>query len=339
MEIVARGLDTPWAIAFAPDGRMFVTERPGRVRVIQNGTLLPDAWATLPVSEKDGAERGLMGIAIDPDFARNGYVYLAYTYRSGTRDVNKLVRMRDTNGRGVEETVLVDGAGGGDNHDGGRVKIGPDGKLWWALGEAGGPTNVAQLPDRINGKILRLELDGSVSADNPTRGSYVWSMGHRNPQGLAWHPDTGVLYSTEHGPSMNGTTFCCHDEVNLIVPGGNYGWPTVWGIARDARYLDPVLESGPSTTWAPAGAAFVTRGAYRGSLLFATLAGQHLHRVVFGTDGRTVAFEERLLDRTYGRLRDVVEGPDGALYVLTSNRDGRGQPKPDDDKVLKVTLR
>jgi glucose/arabinose dehydrogenase len=306
---------------------------------MQNGTLLAEPWATLNVSEKDMAERGLLGIAIDPGFAGNGYVYLAYTYRSGTRDVNRLVRMRDANGRGVDETVLIDGAGGGDNHDGGRVKVGPDGKLWWALGEAGGPQNVAQLADRVNGKILRLELDGSVPADNPTRGSYVWSMGHRNPQGLAWHPDTGALYATEHGPSMNGTSFCCHDEVNISVAGGNYGWPTVWGVAGDPRYLDPVLESGPTTTWAPAGATFITSGAFRGSLVFASLAGQHLHRVVFGTDGRTVLLEERLLATTYGRLRDVVEGPDGALYVTTSNRDGRSFPKPDDDKILRVVLR
>jgi glucose/arabinose dehydrogenase len=306
---------------------------------MQNGTLLAEPWATLNVSEKDMAERGLMGIAIDPGFARNGYVYLAYTYRSGTRDVNRLVRMRDADGHGVDETVLIDGAGGGDNHDGGRVKIGPDGKLWWALGEAGGPQNVAQLAERINGKILRLELDGSVPADNPTRGSYVWSMGHRNPQGFAWHPDTGAMYSTEHGPSMNGTSFCCHDEVNLIVAGANYGWPTVWGVAGDARFSDPVLESGPSTTWAPAGATFVTAGAFRGSLVFASLAGQHLHRVVFATDGRTVLLEERLLATTYGRLRDVIEGPDGALYVTTSNKDGRAFPKPDDDKILRVVLR
>ena len=326
-------------MAFAPDGRLFVTERPGRVRIIQNGALLPDAWATLPVSEADGAERGLLGLALDPDFARNGYVYVAYTYRAGTRDANRLVRMRDVGGRGGEERVLIDGAGGGDNHDGGRVKVGPDRKLWWTVGEAGGPQNVAQLADRINGKILRVELDGSVPPDNPTRGSYVWSMGHRNPQGLAWHPDTGALYSTEHGPSQNGTSFCCHDEINVIVPGGNYGWPTVWGIARDPRYLDPAHESGASTTWAPGGATFVTRGAYRGSLLFGALAGQHLHRVVFGTDGRTVVLDEKLLDHQYGRIRDVVEGPDGAIYVSTSNRDGRTFPGRDDDRILRVTFR
>jgi glucose/arabinose dehydrogenase len=339
VEVIARGLEAPWAIAFAPDGRMFVTERPGRVRVVQNGSLLPDPWATVPAANTPGAERGLMGIAIDPDFSRNGFVYLAYTYRSGTRYVNKLVRMRDSGGRGVEETVLLDNGGGGDDHDGGRVKIGPDGKLWWALGEAGGPANVAQIPNAINGKILRLELDGSVPADNPTRGSYAWSLGHRNVQGLAWHPDTRALYATEHGPSNNGTSFCCHDEVNLIVPNGNYGWPTVWGVARDQRFLDPVLESGPSETWAPSGAAFVTTGPYRGSLVFASLAGQHVHRVVFALDGRTVAFQEKLLDHQYGRIRDVVEGPDGALYVITSNRDGRAFPQRDDDRILKVLLR
>lgn len=338
VEVVARGLDTPWALAFAPDGRIFVTERPGRIRVIQGGVLQPDPWATLAVTERDGAEKGLMGVAVDPAFARNGFVYVAYTYRSGTRDMNKLVRLRDSGGRGVEETAILDGGTGGDNHDGGRVKIGPDGKLWWALGESGTDAQVAQKPDRINGKILRLELDGRVPADNPTPGSHVWSLGHRNPQGIAWHPDTGALYSTEHGPSMNGTSFCCHDEVNLIVPGGNYGWPTVWGIARDPRYRDPVHESGASETWAPGGAAFVSSGPLRGSLLFAALRGQHVHRLVFGPDG-TVAFEERLLASQYGRIREVAEGPDGAIYVTTSNRDGRGSARADDDRVLRLTFR
>lgn len=338
VEVVARGLDTPWALAFAPDGRMFVTERPGRIRVVRDGVLLAEPWATLPVTERDGAEKGLMGIAVDPGFARNGFVYVAYTYRSGTRDMNKLVRLRDLNGRGVEETAILDGATGGDNHDGGRVKIGPDGKLWWALGESGTDAQVAQKADRINGKILRLELDGRVPSDNPTPGSYVWSLGHRNPQGIAWHPDTGALYSTEHGPSMNNTSFCCHDEVNVIAPGGNYGWPTVWGIARDPRYRDPVHESGASETWAPGGAAFVSSGPLRGSLLFAALRGQHVHRLVFGPTG-AVVFEENLIANAYGRIREVVEGPDGATYVTTSNRDGRGFARQDDDRVLRLVFR
>ncbi len=339
VEVVVRGLDTPWALAFAPDGRIFVTERGGRVRVVQNGALQQAAWATIPVVARSGSESGLLGLALDPDFARNGFVYIAYTFTGGTgRTMNRLSRFReDGAGRGVEEKVLLDGALGNTNHDGGRVKFGPDGKLWWTMGDAGND-RVAQDAGALNGKILRLEKDGSVPADNPFPSSYVYSYGHRNPQGLAWHPDTRVLYETEHGPSGLPPA-CCHDEVNLIEPGANYGWPTVYGIARDPRFRDPLLESGATETWAPSGAAFVTSGPFRGSFVFATLAGRHLHRVVFGADGRTVVVSEKLLNNAYGRLRDVVEGPDGLLYVLTSNRDGRGSPTPDDDRLLRVTLK
>lgn len=336
VEIVVTGLEAPWALAFAPDGRIFVTERPGRVRVVKGGALQAAPWATLRVAT--GGEDGLLGIALDPDFARNGLVYLAYTYAApGGRLQNKLVRMRDDGGRGVDETVLVDGGAGNVVHDGGRVKVGPDGKLWWTVGDAGTDAN-AQDTRTLNGKVLRVERDGSVPTDNPFPGSYVWSYGHRNAQGLAWHPDTGALYETEHGPS-GVAPFCCHDEVNLIEKGANYGWPTVIGTPHDARFKDPLLESGSVDTWAPSGAAFVSRGPFRGSLVFATLRGTHLHRVVFGADGRSVVVEQRLLAGTYGRLRDVVEGPDGLLYVLTSNRDGRGSPARDDDRLLRVTLR
>lgn len=341
VQVVASGLEAPWAVDLTPDNRLFVTERPGRVRVIffgQGGGLRPEPWATLNVSAQTGAERGLLGIAIDPDFARNGFVYIYYSYAVGGGSQNRLVRMRDDNGRGVEETILLDNIPGGSIHDGGRVKFGPDGKLYVTTGDAGNSAN-AQDMRSLGGKILRLEKDGKVPADNPTAGSPVYSFGHRNVEGIAWHPDTKALYQTEHGPS-GVFPECCHDEVNLIVAGANYGWPTVRGIARDARFRDPLLESGGTDTWAPAGAAFATRpGPFRGSFLFATLRGVHLHRVVFGPDGRTVAFEERLLENRFGRLRDVYELPSGEFLVLTSNRDGRGDPARDDDRILLVTLR
>ncbi|TMC77175.1 MAG: PQQ-dependent sugar dehydrogenase [Chloroflexi bacterium] len=305
VQLVAGGLVAPWAVDLAPDGRLFVT----------------------------------LGVALDPDFSRNGFVYLYYSYTAangGTRD--KVVRLRDDNGRGTEETVILDGIPGNSNHDGGRVKFGPDGKLYITTGDAENGAN-AQNPASLAGKILRINKDGSVPADNPTPGSPVWSLGHRNVQGIAWQPDTAALYETEHGPS-NPFPDCCHDEVNLIVRGANYGWPTVRAIANDQRFRDPLVESGNFETWAPSGAAFASRpGPLHGSLLFATLRGQHLHRIVFGADGRTIAFQEKLLTGQYGRLRDVYEIASGEFLVLTSNRDGRGQPVPDDDRVLLVTLR
>lgn len=339
--LVAAGLEVPWAMDLAPDGRLFITERAGRVRIVQlgqGGGLRPDPWATLPASTVRAGEKGLLGLALDPDFARTRFVYLYYSYAAtGGATRNKVVRMRDENGRGVEETVLLDGIPGNANHDGGRLKFGPDGKLYVTTGDAENGLN-AQNAGSFGGKVLRLNRDGSIPADNPTAGSPVWSLGHRNVQGLAWHPDSGALYETEHGPS-NPFPDCCHDEVNAIVAGGNYGWPAATGVANDQRFRDPIVDSGRLETWAPSGAAFATRpGPLRGSLLFATLRGQHLQRIVLGPDGRTVAFQEKLLVNRYGRLRDVYEIFTGEFLVLTSNRDDRGRPGADDDRVLLVTL-
>lgn len=341
VSVLVSGLEIPWAVDLAPDGRLFVTERPGRVRIVRlgadGGTLDPVPWATLPARVSRNTERGLLGIALDPQFAKNGFVYLYYSYRGpGTTTLNRLVRMRDDGGVGVEETVLLDAIPGNEQHDGGRLRFGPDGKLYLTVGD-GEVGNRAQDTGSWNGKILRLNADGSVPADDPFPNG-VWSFGHRNPQGIAWHPDTGALYETEHGPS-GLFPLCCQDEVNRIEAGKNYGWPVVTGQPQDPRFVDPLVWSGRTDTWAPSGATFLARpGPLRGSLLFATLRGQHLHRVVFGPDGRTVLFEERLLSGQFGRLRDVFELPSGQLLILTSNRDDRGSPVPQDDRILLVTL-
>jgi glucose/arabinose dehydrogenase len=234
--------------------------------------------------------------------------------------VNRLSRLTLRDGRAGDESVLLDDMPGAWNHDGCRVKFGPDGKLYATMGDAADPP-LAQRPDSPAGKILRLEADGAIPADNPFSGSPVWSLGHRNPQGLAWDA-AGRLYASEHGPSA-------HDEINRIEPGRNYGWPEVFGSATDARFVAPLLESG-TDTWAPAGMAFLG-----GHLYVTGLRGQRLLRVTLGPDGavRTVA---PMFSGSYGRLRDAVAGPDGALYLATSNRDGRGQPRPDDDRVLRV---
>jgi glucose/arabinose dehydrogenase len=341
VQLVAAGLRAPWAMDLAADGRLFITERAGRVRIVQlgpGGGLRAEPWATVPASTSNDGEKGLLGLTLDPDFASNRFVYLYYSYATGGLTRNKVVRMRDANDRGIEETILLDGIPGNNNHDGGRIKFGPDGKLYVTTGDAENGAN-AQDASSLAGKILRLNKDGSVPPDNPTAGSAVLSMGHRNVQGIAWHPESGALYETEHGPS-DPFPNCCNDEVNLVVPGANYGWPTVRGGAGDARFRDPLLDSGRLETWAPSGTAFATRpGPLRGSLIFATLRGQHLHRVVFGPDGRTVLFQEKLVTNQYGRLRDVFETASGEFLVLTSNRDGRGVPAADDDRVLLVTLR
>ncbi len=341
VQLIAGGLEVPWAVDLAPDGRLFVTERPGRVRIVKlgaGGGLQAEPWARVPARANPDSERGLLGIALDPDFATSGFVYLYYSYTStGGGTLNRLVRLRDQGGKGVDETTLLDNIPGSSNHDGGRIRFGPDGKLYVATGD-GEQEQRAQDRNSLGGKILRLNKDGSIPSDNPFPGSAVFSFGHRNVQGLAWHPDTKALYATEHGPS-GFFPACCNDEVNRIEAGANYGWPIVTGQPNDARFKDPVVWSGRTDTWAPSGAAFATvAGPLRGSLLFSALRGQHLHRVVFAADGK-IAFEERLLVNAYGRLRDVYELSTGEFLILTSNRDGRGRPAQDDDRILLVTLR
>jgi glucose/arabinose dehydrogenase len=339
--VLLTGLEIPWAVDLAPDGRLFITERTGRVRIAklegQTATLQPDPWVKVNARANPDTERGLLGLALDPDFATNHYVYLYYSYTAvGNTTANRVVRMRDDNGVGVDETILLDAIPGSNNHDGGRLKFGPDGKLYVTTGD-GEVQDRAQNTASPNGKILRLNKDGSVPSDDPFPNG-VWSYGHRNVQGIAFHPDTGALYETEHGPSGLFPA-CCNDEVNLIQRGGNYGWPIVTGQPRDPRFVDPLVTSGRADTWAPSGATFLTHtGPLRGSFVFAALRGQHLDRIVFGPDGRSIAFQERLLENQYGRLRDVFELPSGQLLVLTSNRDGRGRPTRDDDRVLLVSL-
>ncbi len=325
-----RELEVPWALAFAPDGRAFLTERAGRVRVVRGGRLDPQPVLTLPVAHV--GEAGLLGLALHPQFPRAPYVYLYYTYeRGGLR--NRVERYREAGGRLVRDRVVVDDIPGALVHDGGRIRFGPDGMLYVGTGDARQP-QLAQDPRSLAGKILRLTPEGEVPPDNPFPGSPVYSLGHRNVQGLAWHPHTGDLVATEHGPS--GERGFAHDEVNHIRPGANYGWPEVLCGQNRPGFADALACSGEDT-WAPSGAEFVRRGSWRGRLLVANLRGAHLRAFVLSPDGSRVDRQEVVLSG-FGRLRDVVEGPDGALYVLTSNRDGRGRPGPSDDRVLRLPL-
>ncbi len=336
--VVVAGLDTPWAVEFAPDGRIFITERPGRVRIVKDGHLLEEPWFTIDIAR--GGESGLLGLALDPRFEQNGFVYLAYTYRDPDGNLeNRLVRLRDdpSADKGELDIVLVDGVVGASNHDGGRVRFGSDNKLYWTTGDAQ-DSELSQDLTSLNGKILRLNSDGTIPADNPFPGSLVYSYGHRNPQGLAWQPSTGRLYATEHGPS--GFQGSGQDEVNYIEAGNNYGWPTITGDGTQTGLTSPVIHSGTSETWAPSGATFVVGGVCDGSLLFVGLRGQTLYRLTLDPKhpDKVVVFE-RLLADEFGRLRDVTQGPEGAIYILTSNRDGRGRPADDDDKLLRLVVR
>jgi glucose/arabinose dehydrogenase len=329
--VVASNLEVPWALAFAPDGRLFFTERPGRIRVMVDGQLLPDPVATLPVAAAPGDESGLMGLAIDPSFQDNGFIYVMYSYQAAPGQLlNRISRLTVDGNQAGGEAVLLDGIPGASIHDGGRLRFGPAAKLFATAGDAAVPSN-AQDINSLSGKILRLNTDGTIPDDNPFPGLPVFTLGHRNPEGLAFQLGTGQLFSTEHGPVGN-------DELNVIDAGQDYGWPIVQGIAGNPSFVDPILDF--PTSVAPAGATFYDGDrlpGWTGNLFFGTLRGQHVHRVVLGgPDSRQVVAEERLFEGAFGRIRDVIQGPDGFIYFTTSNRDGRGSPAPEDDRILRI---
>lgn len=320
---VARGLEIPWELAFLPDGRALVTERPGRIRILsRTGRLRDRPLARVPVRAL--GEGGLLGLALDPAFARNRFVYLYFTVAGGMR----LERWRLAHHRLVPQQSLVDGILAGSVHDSGRIAFGPDRRLYVSTGDAGQP-ELAQDPSSLNGKFLTL-TPAQYRGPGPASPA-ILSSGHRNAQGFDWQPGTGRLVSTEHGPSgFDGPEGW--DEVNVIVAGANYGWPNVFG--RDQRpYTQPLMVY--REPLAPSGATFVTRRGSRwtGDFVFACLRGEQLRRIAFGD--RVVA-DQPLLHYRYGRLRTVVEGPHGDLYVLTSNRDGRGYPRRGDDRILRI---
>ena len=329
VETVVVGLEVPWDLAFTPDGRILITERPGRIRLVAGGELQDEPYATLEVVHRSGA--GLMGIALHPNFASNGYLYVCYTYRDGRVMYNRIARLTDQGNLATDHHVILDRIPGATRHDGCRIRFGPDGFLYATTGDATDP-ELSQDLESLAGKVLRLAEDGSVPPDNPFPGSPVYTWGHRNPQGLAWHDQTGDLFITEHGPDRD-------DEVNLLEPGQNYGWPEVTGAAGHADYVDAVLALTP--TVAIAGAAFISGDAFpeswQGDLIFAALKSSHLQRVTLaGPDYRTVASRQVLFQDQFGRLRAVVMGPDGYLYFTTSNRDGRGRPRQGDDRLLRL---
>lgn len=341
VETVASGLGVPWALAFGPDGALYFTERPGRIGAVSPAGRVR-TLERMPATEV-GREGGVLGLDLHPGFPRPPFLYVYQTYGSGegNEDLrNRILRYERTASGLRRRGTIVDGIPGYVRHNGGRLAFGPDGKLYATTGDTT-EERLAQKRTSLAGKTLRMNPDGSVPSGNPFSGSLVWSLGHRNPQGLAFHHGSGTLFATEHGPEG-------HDELNRIDPGRNYGWPIVAGTSDRERFRGPILASG-DTSWAPAGAiAYGGRAfpAWRGNLFFAALGyspgeGRRcIHNVALGPGGGSGPPEVRdrtlLLSGEFGRLRAMTEGPDGAIYVTTSNRDGRGDPAPVDDRILRL---
>lgn len=333
-EVVASGLEVPWGMAVLPDGAILVTERPGRIRRVENGNVLPDPVATIAVGGSD--EGGLLGLELHPDFATNRQFYIYLTASAGDATENRVERwVLTADGKtATKDRDIFTGIPAAKFHDGGRIRFGPDGMLYIGTGDARSTPN-SQDPATPSGKLLRVTPDGDIPSDNPFPGSAVFLLGIRNTQGFDWR-DNETLYVTDHGPSGE-LLRSNYDEVTVAKAGDNLGWADIY----KCEVKDGMLA--PSITWAtaaPPGGAAVYRGdaipEWRGDLLIGTLKSMHLQRVRFKQGSSDVELHEVYFQGSHGRLREVRMGTDGHLYLTTSNCDGRGSCGADKDQILRV---
>jgi glucose/arabinose dehydrogenase len=338
VETVAENLSVPWSILFTDPSRLLVTERSGTIRRIEHSVLQQEPLIQFPEVSSNG-EEGLMGLTKDPDYDTNKYLYTAYAYQKNGNLVVKVVRLIDQGNTAVVDQTILDDIPAARNHAGTRLSFGPDNKLYVTTGDAS-ERQIAQNLESLGGKILRLNADGTIPSDNPFSGSSIYSYGHRNPQGIAWNPITGHMYETEHGPSLfDGPPG--GDEINRIVSGGNYGWPLVSHTNSQQGLIDPLHVYTPAV--APA-SAMVYSGSvfpqFTQHLFFGGLVGTGLYHAQIDPDNPdSVTSLGKLSDVAFGRIREVVEGPDGYIYFSTSNKDGRGKPAENDDRILRLVPR
>ena len=322
VQILATNLEKPWAIDFAGD-KIFVTEKIGYVRVIESGVLLEDPLATLrTVNVFDG---GLLGIAVHPNFEQNHFLYVYFTYENDGKLWNKILRITESENKLVDVETIFDKIPGSAFSNGGTLKFGPDGKLYAGTGTVSDSSHGSQDLQSLEGKILRLNDDGTIPDDNPFSDSPVFSYGHRNSKGMAWD-ESGNLFVTELGPTKN-------DEINLVQPGKNYGWPEQ-ECSGSEKFVDPLVCYDPAME--PGGIVFYSGDKLdlENSLIMAGLRGSGLFSLTF--DNNEID-EQKSVISGIGRIRDVNQGPDGYLYLITSNTDGKAFPDKNDDKLLRIT--
>jgi len=322
VQILATNLEKPWAIDFAGD-KIFVTEKVGRIRVIESGVLLEDPLATLrTVNAFDG---GLLGIAVHPNFEKNHFLYVYFTYENDDKLWNKILRITESENKLVDVETIFDEIPGSAFSNGGILKFGPDGKLYVGTGTVSDSSHGSQDLQSLEGKILRLNDDGTIPDDNPFSDSPVFSYGHRNSKGMAWDK-SGNLFVTELGPTKN-------DEINLVQPGKNYGWPEQ-ECAGSEKFVDPLVCYDPAIE--PGGIVFYSGDKLNleNSLIMAGLRGSGLFSL--NIDNNRID-EQKSIISGIGRIRDVNQGPDGYLYLITSNTDGKAFPDKNDDKLLRIT--
>ncbi len=334
IEVVADNLYVPWSILFTSEKRMLVSERNGAIREVLNDILQSDPiYQFSDVAAFD--EAGLMGLALDPGYQENNFIYACYTYQESDALFNRVVRLVDAPDQMVLDGIVIERIPSAHYHAGCRLRFAADGTLYITTGDALQPES-AQDPTSLAGKILRLNSDGSIPDDNPIQDSPVYSLGHRNPQGLDWDPRNGLLYATEHGPS-GSDGLAGGDEINLIEAGGNYGWPLVSHEEHADGLISPLIVFTPAE--APASGMFysgVVFPQYQNNFFFGALRGEGLMKVVISADDPRVIQNVEKIITSVGRVREVVEGPDGFIYFSTSNRDGRGTVKLDDDKIYRL---